>query len=343
MSHLCEESRQMQELRERRGHAPSARSLLVQDKEWVICRNPAHPKVIRHPLRAGREAEDYLDFCANHKHQLGCVPQRIGPEAMERAVRKAEHRRGRLHLSRGFLDNADVKEAFGTEQGLDTTGLSALAVSVTAGWCSGYLDNSTGLFLDFVGYSFFSAVNTAASSQKAHYLYGPGTPTIANGYFTITSGAATIGATYTNNGQTFTVLATIAAKTILHVSGTGAPAASGTLTKASGTGDSTITFSAYQIHVPVNSAGNFAPSSATGATMTYLDITTSPSGFPLIKTVPYITTNKIITSNGLFGWAKGHDGVCPKYCWLGLVNAAGPTIDTPPGVIRYMGSYNTVI
>lgn len=62
--------------------------------------------------------------------------------------------------------------------------------------------------------------------------------------FTVTSANATIGATYTNNGQTFTVAATIAASTTLICYGTGAPLASGTLTKATGTGDATITFSA---------------------------------------------------------------------------------------------------
>jgi hypothetical protein len=62
--------------------------------------------------------------------------------------------------------------------------------------------------------------------------------------FTVTSANATVGATYTNNSVTFTVTATIAAQTTLIATGTGAPAASGTLTKASGTGDATITFSA---------------------------------------------------------------------------------------------------
>lgn len=62
--------------------------------------------------------------------------------------------------------------------------------------------------------------------------------------FTVTSANATIGATYTNNSQTFTVQATIAAGTRLICTGTGIPTASGTLTKASGTGDATIAFSA---------------------------------------------------------------------------------------------------
>lgn len=63
--------------------------------------------------------------------------------------------------------------------------------------------------------------------------------------FTITSGNATVGATYTNNGQTFTVSETIAAQTTLVCTGTGAPTASGTLTKSGGTGDASLTFSAF--------------------------------------------------------------------------------------------------
>lgn len=62
--------------------------------------------------------------------------------------------------------------------------------------------------------------------------------------FTVTSANATAGATYTNNGQTFTVTATIAAGTVLFCTGTGAPTAAGTLTRTSGTGDAAIVFSA---------------------------------------------------------------------------------------------------
>ena len=68
---------------------------------------------------------------------------------------------------------------------------------------------------------------------------------VNNNYiFTVTSANATLNATYTNNGNTFTVCATISSGTTLYMTATGAPSASGTLTKASGTGDSTITFSA---------------------------------------------------------------------------------------------------
>lgn len=62
--------------------------------------------------------------------------------------------------------------------------------------------------------------------------------------FTCSSANATAGATYTNNGNTYTVLGTIASGTSLFTSQASAPLSSGTLTKASGTGDATITFSA---------------------------------------------------------------------------------------------------
>lgn len=76
--------------------------------------------------------------------------------------------------------------------------------------------------------------------------------------FTVTAANATVGATYTNNGATFTVLSTIAGTTTLVSVGTGAPSASGTLTKASGTGDATITFStsSHTIEVRAHCTGS---------------------------------------------------------------------------------------
>jgi hypothetical protein len=63
--------------------------------------------------------------------------------------------------------------------------------------------------------------------------------------FTVTSANATAGAIYTDaNGNQWTVVATIAgATTLVLTSASGTPPASGTLTKLSGTGDATITFS----------------------------------------------------------------------------------------------------
>lgn len=68
--------------------------------------------------------------------------------------------------------------------------------------------------------------------------------------FTISSATVVAGDTYSNNGQTFTVT-TSGTVTSMPTSGTGAPAASGTLTRVSGTGPSTLTFSSVASSVPV--------------------------------------------------------------------------------------------
>ena len=75
--------------------------------------------------------------------------------------------------------------------------------------------------------------------------------------FTIASGSATIGAMYTNNAVTFTVVKTVASGTQLYASASGSPAVSGTLTKASGSGDATITFYAAQapLYIRVRAVG----------------------------------------------------------------------------------------
>jgi hypothetical protein len=79
------------------------------------------------------------------------------------------------------------------------------------------------------------------------HRYGAGSGTYDLPYaFTITSGSATAGATYTNNSVTFTVWRTVSGATLVYMTGSGAPASSGTLTKASGTGDATLTFSAFK-------------------------------------------------------------------------------------------------
>lgn len=81
---------------------------------------------------------------------------------------------------------------------------------------------------------------------------------------------ATVGATYSNNSVTFTVLATVAASAIVQMSGGGVPTAGGTLTKVSGTGDATITFYAsraalyYKVGL-VGSGGGGSGSGTSGA------------------------------------------------------------------------------
>lgn len=95
---------------------------------------------------------------------------------------------------------------------------------------------------------FLAQLNAAIKSVPSvftKYSTGSGTHNLTH-IFYIAAGAATAGATYTNNSITFTVSSTIAAGTLLTTTGNGAPTVSGTLTKASGTGDATLTFYAHR-------------------------------------------------------------------------------------------------
>lgn len=67
--------------------------------------------------------------------------------------------------------------------------------------------------------------------------------------FFIATGSATTGATYTNNGNTFTVVDTVASGTQIKMTGDGEPSVAGTLTKTGGTGDATLTF--YSVRKPI--------------------------------------------------------------------------------------------
>lgn len=80
------------------------------------------------------------------------------------------------------------------------------------------------------------------------YTSGSGTWNRSN-WFLIATGSATTGATYTNNGNTFTVVNTVASGVEIKMTGNGEPEASGTLTKTGGTGDSTLTF--YAVRKPL--------------------------------------------------------------------------------------------
>lgn len=151
----------------------------------------------------------------------------------------------------------------------DTYGTAYSAAPITAGnnsfeiWNFGKFSGSynsilTGLF-----------AHTATAFGAGLTLKGVPAAPVAY-IFTITSGNATVGATYTNNSFTFTVTETIAAQVTLVTTGTGTPTASGTLTKASGTGDATITFSAFG-----QSGINYTtPSASTNAALT-TDMTTA--------------------------------------------------------------------
>jgi hypothetical protein len=98
--------------------------------------------------------------------------------------------------------------------------------------------------LGYVDFDVPVIIRPALVPNVRRFLSGSGTYNL--GYtFVITAGSATAGATYTHNGVTYTVLNTIAGATQIILTGSAAPLPTGTLTKASGTGDATLTFSQY--------------------------------------------------------------------------------------------------
>lgn len=137
--------------------------------------------------------------------------------------------------------------------------------------------------------------------------------------FTTSSANATAGATYTNNSQTFTVLQTISAGTTLFCSGAGAPTASGTLTKATGTGDATITFSAKTdmaqytlptgpspIAVRVKGIGGGGGGGSSGTASTQVGVTGKPT--VVIPTATFTTVTMNLAGGAGGGNAGGTGG-----------------------------------
>jgi hypothetical protein len=128
----------------------------------------------------------------------------------------------------------------------------------------------------YAAFSFKDPVITTHTSGSSHTITYK---------FQVASANATSGATYTNNGVTYTVSSTISAGLELKATGNGAPTASGTLTKASGTGDATITFYAVRapLYVKVQIVGGGAGgvgggSAGTGGGNTTFDTLTANGG-----------------------------------------------------------------
>jgi len=92
----------------------------------------------------------------------------------------------------------------------------------------------------------FPIAGTLANMPPAPTIqkFTSGTSTYNKNYaFLISTGSATLGDQYTNNSITYTVHETISSSTLVIMRGSGAPTATGTLTKFSGSGDATLTFS----------------------------------------------------------------------------------------------------
>lgn len=76
-------------------------------------------------------------------------------------------------------------------------------------------------------------------------LVGSGTWNRTYAFF-VSGASVTIGATYTHNGVTYTAKSTVASSNYVVMSGNAPPLTSGTLTKASGTGDTSINFTSFR-------------------------------------------------------------------------------------------------
>lgn len=112
--------------------------------------------------------------------------------------------------------------------------------------------------------------------------------------FTVLSANATINAVYQNNNYLFTVTSTIAPGTTLLTTGNGTPTPYGVLTKVSGTGDSTITFSRYAVTLSGQPAQAFYKMS--GVDLAVNTSTVNPAWVTL-KKFNFIDRNKYVYPN----------------------------------------------
>lgn len=90
-----------------------------------------------------------------------------------------------------------------------------------------------------------------------------------------------------------------------------------------------------------SSSGTVNSSSTTGAALTFVDISANPPPFPIIKIIPYLTTNHY-TLPGIFTTSLAFNGLMPPYFWLPFVNAAGPTTAASGNTWNVLGTYLTV-
>lgn len=151
----------------------------------------------------------------------------------------------------------DKKKFFGSTTGTDNVlGTGKVILGVGQNFISSSILGSV-----------FLADNPVVNTVQVRLLYNLGK--VDNTFtFTVTAANATLGDVYTNGSYTYTVLATITGGTTLSCSGNGMMGTSGTLTKVSGTGDTSITYSAtvgVAISVSADAGSNY-----TAATNTYI-------------------------------------------------------------------------
>jgi hypothetical protein len=142
--------------------------------------------------------------------------------------------------SRNYVSNTVMPVTSGLTLGLHTVRIELVTLAMNVCGFEILNANASGLIninpgTGYInGQKYVNALTDSVSYKANTYTFT-----------TTTSATVTAGATYTNNGQTFTVLASVTSSLQLVCSGTGAPAASGSLVKASGTGTDPIAFSAF--------------------------------------------------------------------------------------------------
>lgn len=179
--------------------------------------------------------------------------------------------------------------------------------------------------------------------------------------FTCTSANATVGATYTNNAVTYTVKKTLVAGTKLYCTALASSVTSWlTLTKVTGTGDATITFSVVTLRAHVNGityvAGdilsigsncsldiNESPSAVLGwiqaisASKTDVNITNTSTTTPIVISMStensdisvYYQTNSI---NIVWWWIQIATGTGAAAQTINFTSVMGWLVDSPPCV-----------
>jgi hypothetical protein len=169
---------------------------------------------------------------------------------------------------------------------------------------------------------------------------GRGWPVATLHNFTVSGAAATVGATYTNNGVTFTVLTTITSTaTSLFCSGTGVPSGS-TLTYATGTGDATITFTNW-INAQNDGIGIYTTNSGSlvttaGQVAALFSVTNGNPPFDISEP----PVGSLVIANGVLGqagaatiWLHASPGTAGT-SWTGITATGG----TLQAIINDIGS-----
>ena len=99
------------------------------------------------------------------------------------------------------MPTANIKTEYAAyESVMYSASLHSLASSATAGWCSGYENNTSNKYLDAIVNWTIDPANTAPANDKAFYLFGYGMSSLS--YYPST-GAATGGTVGTEGALTF--------------------------------------------------------------------------------------------------------------------------------------------